>query len=151
MRLCHFHGVVKFSLSSDNFSDKDDEREGKTFLNARQGDIKEIVWLRSAPEKVSEILIVGTITGNVSVFTCNENVIDEYCSFVEPCSKFIGLCGNILNPGVLSEICSTAFVSHIRARIDNSFVVAYGNGCLKYYSSFSSDSAVIITSKNVSH
>lgn len=81
--------IMSLWLNVDNFSEKDDEREGKTFLNTRQGDIKEIVWLRSTPEKVSEILIVGTITGNVSVFTCHEDVIDEYCSFVEPCSKSI--------------------------------------------------------------
>lgn len=78
--------TFSFLLTVDNFSEKDEEREGKTFLYTRQGDIKEIVWLRSAPEKISEILIIGTITGNVSVFTCNEDVIDEYCSFVEPCS-----------------------------------------------------------------
>lgn len=84
-----FGKITKFYFY---FLDKDEDREGKTFLNARQGDIKEIVWLRSAPEKSSEVLIVGTITGNISVFTCNEGVIDEYCSFVEPCSKLSPLC-----------------------------------------------------------
>lgn len=44
----------------------------------------------------------------------------------------------------------SGFVTNIRGRSERSFVVGYGNGTVKHFSSFSRDDSVIITANNVS-
>ncbi|XP_065224595.1 probable E3 ubiquitin-protein ligase HERC1 isoform X2 [Planococcus citri] len=107
--------------------DKTDEAESKTFLDLQPGDITEMIWLHSDEDSKIETLIVGRISGKITVQFYQGQSVTEHCSFVK---------------------VQQTFVSCIRSRSENGYVVAYGNGIVEYHSSLDAENRTLIASKH---